>query len=135
MEDRPVSPRAARRRRLPNVKGGRQFSHRVTLSADDEVSVRGAAAARQVTIPRFLLESGLAVADGDTSVGLMRSEKDEVLAVLLDLRRIVSGVGVNANQVAHNMNATGEISSDWREVAASAHEAMTLIQSLVKERL
>ena len=123
--------RALRRRRAANVPGGRNQSFRVRVSDEEALALHGLAAARNVTVPRLLLESALAGLSDRDGV-LTRAEKDELLAAIGPLRRDVEGVGVNVNQMAHHMNATTEMSSEWLSVGTSARGVLDAVSAVLK---
>ncbi|WP_051752891.1 plasmid mobilization protein [Streptosporangium amethystogenes] len=89
-----------RQRREP---GGRPHKHSVRMSDAEQAIVDARAGQAGVSVPRFLVEAGLA---GDAaSASQLRANAAELLAA----RRLVAAVGVNLNQLAKVANATGEV--------------------------
>ena len=109
----------ARGRRSPYVKGGRSFVHKVKVREDEHVMLVALANARDVTVSRLLLESALALAD-DRNVAVTKAEREAMQDELYTLRRQISGIATNLNQMAHHVNATGEFSAGIAPMAARA---------------
>jgi len=73
------------------------------MSDAEQAIVDARAGQAGVSVPRFLVEAGLA---GDAaSASQLRANAAELLAA----RRLVAAVGVNLNQLAKVANATGEV--------------------------
>jgi hypothetical protein len=119
------------RRRQANVKGGRQFSHRVTVSEDQELVLRELAETAQVSVPRLMIDAVLSPQSG----GMSRDEKIVVLSELARLSRLMANVANNVNQIAKRLHGTGEfdeaVLESWR--AYCVGHAMSLDD--IEERL
>lgn len=104
--------RALRRRRLPNVDGGRPFAHQVMASAEEEAALGARAKVLGVTVPRLLLEAALTETPSGSVTSLPPADKIEICDQLYGLARLVRQLGNNVNQIAKATNATGEITDD-----------------------
>jgi hypothetical protein len=94
------------RRRRANVAGGRQHSHRVLVTPEEEAQLVRLAEAQRVTVPRLLVESALS-ASGETP-----TQRREAMAELFAVRRLLAAVSNNVNQIARHANAGGEFPAD-----------------------
>lgn len=117
-----ASRRAVARRRRANVAGGRQHSHRVLVTPEEELRLLRLAAAQGVTVPRLLVESALA---GDRETP---SQRRAAMAELFAVRRLVSGIAVNVNQLARQANATHEVPA---EAAATVTAARRVVERVL----
>lgn len=106
MSDETPRGRALGRRRRANVTGGRQHSHRVLVTPEEEALLLQRAEAARVTVPRLLIESALAER-GETA-----TDRREALEDLFRVRGYLGAVSNNVNQIARAMNATGELHED-----------------------
>ncbi|MFC7646763.1 relaxase/mobilization nuclease domain-containing protein [Streptosporangium lutulentum] len=107
--DRDESAGRSLRERQPvrqrRQQGGRPHKHSVRMSQEEQAVVEARAGQAGVSVPRFLVEAGLA---GDAATASqLRANAAELLAA----RRLVAAVGVNLNQLAKVANATGEVPS------------------------
>ncbi|MDP9848136.1 plasmid mobilization protein [Streptosporangium lutulentum] len=105
--DRDESAGRSLRERQPvrqrRQQGGRPHKHSVRMSQEEQAVVEARAGQAGVSVPRFLVEAGLA---GDAATASqLRANAAELLAA----RRLVAAVGVNLNQLAKVANATGEV--------------------------
>lgn len=100
----PVRRRFGRRR--ANVAGGRQHSHRVLVTAEEEARLAQLAAAGRVTVPRLLVEAALA-GSGQTA-----TVRRDAIAELFAVHRLLAAVSNNVNQIARHANASGEFPAD-----------------------
>lgn len=91
------------KQRRDNVKGGRQHSHRVKVSPEEEGILVARAAAAHVTVPRLLVESALS--DGRETP----ADRRNLTAELLAIRGLLRAVSNNVNQIAKHANTTGEL--------------------------
>jgi hypothetical protein len=98
--------RGARRRRA-NAPTRRTRAVQVKCTAEEYLALTGLAAARQVSVPRLLVESALAV-----DVGQTLTERQETLGLLLRMNRLLAAVSNNVNQVARAANAGVELQAD-----------------------
>lgn len=95
------------RRRRANVKGGRQFAHKVRVSAEEEGELLRLAHEAGVTVPRLLVEAALAQPQGETA-----TERRETLQHLFKMHRLLANIANNVNQIAWKTNATGELQKE-----------------------
>lgn len=91
------------RRRLANVKGGRQHEHKVRVSPEEEGRLVQLAEAQRASIPRLLVESALVTA-AETP-----SQRRNAMEELFALHRLLATILNNVNQIARATNATGEV--------------------------
>ena len=113
------------RRRRGNVAGGRQHSHRVKVTPEEEAVLVQLAAAQRVTVPRLLVESALA-ADRETP-----TQRREAMVELFALHRLLAAVSNNVNQIARHANATSEFPAD----AAGALAAVRRVAARIDDAL
>lgn len=92
-----------RRRRRANVPGGRVYAHLVRVSEAEEAQLLARAAARQITVPRLLVEAALN--DGSP---LADATRRDALTALFSLQRVLAGAANNLNQIARALNAGGD---------------------------
>ena len=102
MSDKPAPKKRLERRRRENVPGGRKHSHVVRVSHAEEAQLVRLAAAQRVTVPRLLIESALAGTETPT-------DRRRAMAELFALRRQLSGIATNINQLARAANTDGRL--------------------------
>src|SRR5699024_63258 len=85
--------RAARRRRQENTVQGRTRRRQVRLTVAEDEALAARAAAEGVSVPRLLLEQGLA-----EDVGVTLEERRQWLAQLFAVERPVASMVVRARQ-------------------------------------
>ncbi|MEW1881036.1 plasmid mobilization relaxosome protein MobC [Rhodococcus sp. NPDC080181] len=118
--------RSLRRRRLPNVDGGRPFAHQVMASAEEEAAIQARARVLGVTVPRLLLEAALTPTAEGSVTGLPPADKLEITDRMFGLSVSVRQVGRNINQITKATNATGAVDSD---LASELSNALTALQA------
>lgn len=118
MADEPTRRQVLGRRRRANVPGGRQHSHRVKVTPEEEARLVALAAEQQVSVPRLLVESALS---GRSETPTQRRE---AMAELFAIRRVLSNNAINVNQMAKAVNIDGEIRP---EAAGYLREARALV--------
>jgi hypothetical protein len=106
-EPRPSPGRRLARRRRANVAGGRQHSHRVLVTPEEEARLLQLAEAQRVSVPRLLVESALSAASSETP-----TERRNAIAELFAIHRLLAAVSNNVNQIAKATNATGAVQSE-----------------------
>ncbi len=116
------------RRRRGNVAGGRQHSHRVRVTPEEEALLVQLAAAQRVTVPRLLVESALA-AKGETP-----THRRDAMVELFALHRLLAAVSNNINQIARHANATSEFPADATGAVAAVRRVASRIDDAL-ERL
>lgn len=90
------------RERRANVPGGRPGRHKVTTSPEEEAQLLLLAGELRVTVPRLLVESTL------SRDGVLPAERKQLMVDLFAVRRQLSGVATNLNQLARRANV-GEL--------------------------
>lgn len=94
------------RRRRENVPGGRQHSHHVRVSPEEEAVLLVRANELGMSVSRLLAESALS---GSAQVVAERErERSEALELHVELRRLqrlIGAAGVNLNQIAKGVNS------------------------------
>ncbi len=100
--------RSPRRRR--RVVGGRQHRHEVKVTPEEEGQLLALALRYGVSIPKLLVESALA--GGAANAATHSLVRDDVLAELFRLHRVLAGLATNVNQMAKATNATGEVQAE-----------------------
>ena len=121
--------RAVRRRRLPNVDGGRPFAHQVMAAAEEEAALGARAKVLGVTVPRLLLESALAPPESGSVTGLPPADKIEICDQLYGLARLVRQLGNNVNQIAKAVNATGDVTDDLDATLVAVRRTLVRIDT------
>lgn len=125
------SPQPNRRppaRRRAKVAGGRQHSHRVWVTPEEEARLVVLAGERGVTVPRLLYES--AVYGGASEVGA----REELAKELFAIRRLLANVANNVNQLtrhAHeqrSLPALDEIERTFEQVRAAADDVAATLE-------
>lgn len=126
MESESPKSRLFTRRRRANVEGGRVHRHDVKVSAEEEAALLLRAQAKNISIPRLLVEAALADHAGETP-----TDRRTVLADLFAAHRKLASMGNNLNQIARATNAGHELPDDLQEplrhtMAAIRQAAMRL---------
>jgi hypothetical protein len=125
MSETPPEPRGARRRRQANVPGGRSKRHEVKMSVEENARLVALADVRGVTVPRLLLESALAAETGQTM-----TERNELVAEVFRLQRLFGAVGVNVNQIAKKVNATGQVPAELDATMVAIRDLLPRVAAL-----
>ncbi|WP_416447276.1 plasmid mobilization relaxosome protein MobC [Leucobacter sp. HNU] len=99
----------AGRSRRENVSGGRGGRVNVRLSQRELQKLEEIRRATGQTFPRILVERALA-----SDSGVTKSDVDEIIAYINGLSREFNRVGVNLNQIAHVVNAGGQLPPELR---------------------
>lgn len=103
--------------------GGRTVSYRITLSDEEARRLAAMAEDEGVTVARLMTET--------TLTGQLPSERRELLALLLSIRRDLSQLGNNVNQIARLGNTTGrpvafdDLPDRIREMVGRVQECIT----------
>lgn len=127
-DESPVRGRFARRRRA-NVAGGRQHSHRVLVTPEEEARLVQLAEAARVTVPRLLIESALSM---QTRPGETPTQRHDMLAELFAIRRLLAAVSNNVNQVARHANAGPEFPDDAHAVLGGVRRVVERIDATME---
>lgn len=97
----------------------------VRLSPEDKLRLSAAASQAGMSLPAYLVHSGLQSGGFDTP-----TDRDAGLFEVVKLERQVARVGNNVNQIAHRLNALEEVDPGMKEAAADVRRAMRAVQSL-----
>lgn len=100
---------AGGRRRRENVAGGRGTRVNVRLSKSELKRLQQIRDETGQTYPRILVERALASESGAT-----KTDVDEIIAYVNMLSTAINRVGVNLNQIAHVVNAGGQLPAELR---------------------
>lgn len=122
--DDPKSGRRFGRRRRANVAGGRQHSHRVLVTPEEEARLIQLAEAQRVTVPRLLIESALAAGETPT-------QRRDAMAELFAVRRLLAAVSNNVNQIARHANAGTQFPADARAALAAVRTVVGRIDDAI----
>lgn len=90
--------------RRTRIAGGRVGRHNVRTSPEEEGQLQRLALAQGVSVPRYLVESGLAMEAGETI-----TDRRATIAKLFELHRLLAAISNNVNQIAKATNATREL--------------------------
>jgi hypothetical protein len=116
------------RRRRANVAGGRQHSHRVLVTPEEEARLLQLAEAARVTVPRLLIESALATGAGS---GVTPTARRDAMAELFAVRRLLAAVSNNVNQIARHANAGEQFPADARAALTAVRRVVLRIDEAI----
>lgn len=97
----------------------------VRLSPEDKLRLSAASRQAGMSLPAYLVHSGLQSGGFDTP-----TDRDAALFEVVKLERQVARVGNNVNQIAHRLNALEEVDPGMKEAVADVRRAMRAVQSL-----
>ncbi len=117
MEEQAPGARFFARRRRANAPVARQHVHKVKVTPEEEGQLLRLAEAQNVTVPRLLVESTLAVDVGETA-----TQRREAMANLFALYRLLGAISNNVNQMAKATNATGAVHVEMQATLAKVRE-------------
>ncbi len=117
MEEQTPGARFFARRRRANAPVARQHFHKVKVTPEEEGQLLRLANEQNVTVPRLLVESTLAVEVGETA-----TQRREAMANLFALYRLLGAISNNVNQMAKATNATGAVHVEMRATLAKVRE-------------
>ncbi|MEV4649038.1 hypothetical protein [Saccharopolyspora sp. NPDC049357] len=105
----------AARRRVRH-DGGRKKPIKVLVNDDEYEQLSARAAACGLTVPSYLVLSGMqSLAAGADGPSMSPAQARALVAELYAVKRILRGSSTNLNQLTKSANATGEIPSEaWR---------------------
>jgi hypothetical protein len=95
------------------------------VTPEEEGRLMQLAEQQRVTVPRLLIESALAIA-GETP-----TQRRHAMVALFGLRRSLSGIATNVNQLAAQANATGSFPDDARQVVPELRRAVGRIDEAI----
>jgi hypothetical protein len=115
-------------RRRANATGGRrQHAHLVKVTAEEEARLQLRAGEQRVSVVRLLVESALA-AGTETA-----SQRQEAIATLFGIQRLLAAVSNNVNQVARHANATGEIPAEAAAALSAVRRVVERIDAAIDD--
>lgn len=123
-------------RRDRSAAGRRPAGVLIRLTDRERDTVASRAAAQGISVQRYLLECAAAV-EASGRVVETKTQRDEFLREMLDLRRLLANVANNVNQIARVANAGGFAAEADRSVVAfeAAGRASEQIYILVDKML
>jgi hypothetical protein len=127
MTDGTASAGALRRRRRANVPGGRQHSHRVLVTPEEEAVLVRLAEASRVTVPRLLIEAAMS-GGGETP-----TERRDAVAGLFSVRRLLAAVSNNVNQLARHANSGFGFPEEVAATLVAVRRVVVRIDTVVEE--
>src|SRR3954462_88165 len=127
MSESDAPKRRLARRRRANVAGGRQHSHRVLVTPEEEAQLVQLAERERVSVPRLLIETTLA-RGGETP-----TERRHAMTALFGLRRSLAGLAINVNQLAKQGNVTGEFPREADAMLPEIRCAVERIDAMIDE--
>lgn len=125
------SSRLLTRRRRANAAGGRQTSHRVKVTPEEEGVLQRLALAQGVTVPRLLVETTLAAET--SSVTETPTDRRNAMAELFALHRLLAAISNNVNQMARATNATGEVAAEMGATLQAARRTAERIDAVIDD--
>lgn len=114
------------RRRRANVEGGRRYFHKVGVSPEEEAVLLRLAETHGVSVPRLLVESAVALEQGETP-----TERKDAIVELFKLYRLLAAISNNVNQMAKAANATGVLDEDLRSTLQAVRRTAGRIDAAV----
>lgn len=125
---------AGRRKRQSNVDGGRTERFVVKVEPAEATALRDEAERQSVTVSRLLVESVLTVETSLTSAtGMTRTERENLMTALWDLRRLVAGIANNINQIARFSNEQRAFPLEAEQIKLVTREVLLRIEEFVTE--
>lgn len=121
------SARRFGRRRRANVAGGRQHSHRVLVTPEEEARLVQLAEAQRVSVPRLLVEAALS-ATGETPTA-----RAAAIAELFGVRRLLAAVSNNVNQLARHANSGPEFPVEAAGVLIGVRRVVSRIDAVIDD--
>lgn len=114
-----------RRRR---IEGGRPGRYNVRTSLEEDGVLQRLARASHMSVPRFLVESALAMESGETI-----TDRRATLTRLYEMHRLLATISNNVNQIARKTNATGELQPETSATLAAVRKTAMRIDELTDE--
>jgi hypothetical protein len=108
----------------------RRVFQQVKLTEEEQQQLRARAAELGVSVPRLMVEAALGGATG------MTPERQREVAELFEVRRVLSTVANNVNQLARLANTTGELGMERRleDALAEVEEVVGRVRALTGAR-
>jgi uncharacterized protein (DUF1778 family) len=114
--------------RRTRIEGGRVGRHNVRTSPEEEGQLQRLARAQGVSVPRYLVESGLAMEAGETI-----TDRRATIAKLFELHRLLAAISNNVNQIAKATNSTGERQAETTATLDAVRRIAERIDAAVDE--
>ena len=127
MADAPVPSRVRERRRRENAPGGRQHTHKVGVTAEEEALLLQRALEANVTIPRLMVEAALA------NRGVTSTDRRRLTADFFQARRLLASLANNINQIARATNAGERPGDELHHALRAVREVSAKIDALLPE--
>ncbi|WP_285040038.1 MobC family plasmid mobilization relaxosome protein [Plantibacter sp. lyk4-40-MEA-4] len=128
MSDESTTKRERGTGRRTRVKGGRPGRHNVRTSAEEEGALQRLSLAAGMSVPRYLVESGLAMESGETI-----TDRRSTITKLYELHRLLAAISNNVNQIAKATNATRELHPETSATLAAVRKTAMRIDELTDE--
>lgn len=117
-------------RRLRREPGGRQHAVKVLLSDAEHGRITARAAELRMSVPRFLVEAGMATAGGGVMPATVRNA---LVAEFVGARTVIARAGVNLEQVAVRLTTTGSVPSELAAVLEAVARGLARLETAVEE--
>src|SRR3954470_17873313 len=127
MSESDAPKRRLARRRRANIAGGRQHSHRVLVTPEEEAQLVQRAERQRISVPRLLIEAALAEA-GETP-----TQRRHAMVALFGLRRSLAGLAINVNQLAKQGNVTGRFPTEAEQALPEIRRAVDRVDAMIDE--
>lgn len=123
--------RVSRSGRQSRRQGGRDAVIQVRVSPEQNERLRAAAAAQGVSVQAHLLDRAEV---GPLVDGWTARQRRAVAQELLQVRRILAGIGTNVNQIAKAANTDGAVNDDEiRAALVALHERLPRLDAVAAE--
>lgn len=122
------------RRRRANVPTGEgRVRHEVVVSQAEALRLKAAAGRQGVTVPRLLVEAGLAAVDADQG-GMPLTDRRALYVEVFSVNRKMAGVANNINQIAKQLNSQDAFTrAEAEELTAEARDLYRQMRALVMQ--
>lgn len=128
MSDESMNERQHGTGRRRRIEGGRPGRHNVRTSPEEEGALQRLALAAHMSVPRYLVESGLAMESGETI-----TDRRSTITRLYELHRLLAAISNNVNQIAKATNATRELHPETSATLAAVRATAMRIDELTDE--
>ncbi|MGO1568548.1 MAG: plasmid mobilization relaxosome protein MobC [Brachybacterium sp.] len=120
------------RRRRSNVPAEQgRVRHEVVVSQTEELALKAAANRQGMTVPRLLVESGLAAVEADQG-GMPLADRRAVFQEVFSVNQKMAGVANNINQIARQMNSQDAFTrAEAEQLHAEGRELYAQMRTLV----
>ncbi len=128
MSDESTNERQRGTGRRRRIEGGRPGRHNVRTSVEEEGALQRLSLAAGMTVPRYLVESGLAMESGETI-----TDRRSTITKLYELHRLLAAISNNVNQMAKATNATRETHPELFSTLAAVRKTAMRIDEVSDE--